>query len=314
MAGKAASSDRKEVLAARLYGQAGRRWLMLAAALIVLLVLGAIAGHVRNPEAVKREWAVVVSRVLAGAAGLLLIRLLLFSDEERVPVLFFDMPSGTSGDAGLGRIGSAIARLKDRGYVTVPLNDIVEFVREQRYVPKKCFGLVVEASGSEDIAGIFGALRGSHLTILLPPTALHAGTGQDRPSPVPSGVSIGLNLTGEQSPRDAEGLRASLKACRDTITVLNRGEAGFVKVGYVQGVDLRGLLKQTGYACFLNGRGFNRFGDEPHLLRLLDVTPVVRAGKGWKGLSMCMDLFKGKHYVWPAVAVTGLIDRESKGR
>ena len=279
---------------------------MLAAMLAALFLLGIFAGHVRNPDAVKREWAVVVSRILAGAGGFLLIRLLLFSYEERVPVLSFDIRSETAGAGGAGGVGSAIGELKERGYVTVSLSDIVEFVREQRYVPKKCFGLVIEAGRSEEVSRIADALPGSHLTILLPPGALDSDAARDRLSALPSEVSVGLSLAGKDGPKNADDLMSSLERSRERLIALNAGGPPFAKVGLVHGVDLRGVLKRAGYACFLDGRGFNRFGDEPHVLRLLDATPVVSAGRGGRELALYIGLFKGKHYIWPVAAMARL--------
>jgi hypothetical protein len=313
MGRKTQSKGRDEALIACLYRQAGRRWLMLAGALAVLLWLGFFAGHLRNPDAVKREWAVLISRVLAGAGGLLLARLLLFTYEERVPVLFLDLRSGISVAGATGRAAQALRGLKARGYVTVPLGDVVEFVREQRYVPKKCFGLVIEVGGFEEVQGIIEALPGAWYTILLPPEALKSSAGSERPAVLPPEVSMGLTLVGGHSPHGTDDLSARLEGSRDKIEALTRGKPGFARVGGLPGVDLRALLKKSGYACFLDGHGLNRFGDEPHMLRLLDVTPAVPAREPLKGLAMYIGLFKGKHYLWPVAAIKRITGKGPEG-
>lgn len=206
---------RHEAFPAQLYRQAWRRWLILAGALAVLLCLGIFAGHVRNPDAVKRQWAVLVSRILAGAGGFVLVRLLLVSYEERVPVLFFDLRSAKGAVGMVERIGDAVRDLKDRGYEVVPLGDVVEFVREQRYVPRKCVGLVIETTGIEDLVEIAAALPGFDMTVLLPLRAGEDDTALSRISGLPSGVSLGLSLVGSGGLEDAAGLRALLEGFRE---------------------------------------------------------------------------------------------------
>jgi hypothetical protein len=164
----------------------------------------------------------------------------------------------------------------------------------------------------EEIPRITGALPGIDLTILLPPEALEAGAGLSGFPVLPPEISVGLVLTGKHSPKDADSLRESLESARERISSLTGGNAGFAKVGHMQGVDLRGFLKKTGYLCFLDGRGFNRYGDEPHVLRLVDATPFASAGKGGRKISIYIDLYKGKHYVWPAALITRSLSRQSK--
>jgi hypothetical protein len=77
-------------------------------------------------------------------------------------------------------------------------------------------------------------------------------------------------------------------------------------------MDLRGLLKQTSYTCFLDGSGFNRFGDEPHVLRLLDATGAVTGNRDGRRLAMYMGLFKGHYYLWPAAAAMRLAGKGSR--
>ena len=302
-----------EAFPAQLYRQAGRRWLILAGALAVLLCLGIFAGRVRNPDAAKRQWAVLVSRILAGAGGFVLVRLLLFSYEERVPVLFFDLGSAKGAVGMVERIGDAVRDLMDRGYEAVPLDDVVEFVREQRYVPKKGIGLVIEATGIEDLVEIAAALPGFDITVLLPLRAAEDDTALSRVSGLPSGVSLGLSLVGRGGLEDAAGLKVLLGRFRERISGLTGSEPGFARVGPSPGIDLRRLLKQTTYTSFLDGSGFNRFGDEPHILRLLNATAAVSVYRGGKGLAMYVGLFKAKYYLWPAAAMMRLVGKGLKG-
>ncbi len=304
---------RREAFTARLRRQAGHRWLMLAGAMVVLLWLGAFAGHVRNPDAVKRQWAVLVSRILAGAGAIILVRLLLVSYEERVPVLFFDLHVGTGSEGTLGRIADVVRGLKDRGYEVVPLDDVVEFVREQRYVPRKCIGLVLEANGMADLVEIATALPGLNITVLLPPEAGKDATACSRISELPPEVSLGLSLAANGGRCDYAGLMGLLGGFRESIAGFAGRKPCFARLGPVRSIDLRRLLKETAYACFLDGSGFNRFGDEPHLLRLLDATAFVTGESGVKGLAVYIGLYKGKYYLWPLAAMMWLAGSRSKG-
>jgi len=78
-------------------------------------------------------------------------------------------------------------------------------------------------------------------------------------------------------------------------------------------LDLRGLLKGTPYTCFLDGRGLNRFGDEPHLLRLLDATAVTESRRAMTSLPVYIGLFRGRYYLWPVAAMLRLFGAGAEG-
>jgi hypothetical protein len=299
----------ENALVVRLYRQAGRRWALLAGALALLAVLGILAGHVRNPDAVKRGWAVTASRVLAGVGAVFLVRLMLFPYDERVPVLFFDLRSDREAEGLLGWISDVVGDLKNRGFETIPLGDVVEFIREQRYVPKKGFALVIEAGGIRDLEEIAGALEGLEITVLLPPGIEEADIAKGMNAVPPTGVSLGVGVPAGDGSEDSQGLRTLLADFKRRVAARVGGGPIFARIGARPGVDLRKLLKETGYTCFLDGTGFNRYGDEPHMLRLLNATASVAAGKGGRGLAMYIGLFKAKHYLWPAVRMMGLMEK-----
>jgi hypothetical protein len=289
-----------------LYRQASHRWFILMIALAFLVWLGLYAGRVRNPDAVKRGWAVLTSRVLAVAAGFILIRLLLFSYEERVPVLLFDLRCSRGGSGVLKTIGDTIRRLEDHGYEIVPLDDVVEFVRERRYVPRKCMGVVLEAGAMEDLRRIADHFRETEVTVLLPPEAFETSLDQADRFGVPTTISLGLSLVEARDLADTARLKSLLEhygaKAAGPIDQLPK----YVRVHPSLDVGLRGLLKGTAYRCFLDGRGFNRFGDEGHLLRLFDTTALLDSRPSIASLALYMGLFKGKYYLWPAAAVLRL--------
>jgi hypothetical protein len=283
-----------------LYRQGAQRWIVLSVALALLVVLGIYAGKLRNPLAVKRGWAVTVSRVLACAAGFFVVRLVLLSYEERVPVLLFDLRS-SKGRVQAETVAEAIRRLQGNGFEVVPLGDVVEFVRERRYVPKKCLGLVVEIVDVWELDGVRKALPDVELAVLLPPEAFESHSDRGEKAATRS-ISLGVSLVGDPAARDAGQLKALLAHVRTRAIEATGCEPHYVRVDPGTSAGLRGSLKDTTYVCFLDGKGFNRFGDEADMLRLLDVTPIVEGPRAGAGLSAYIGLFAGKYYLWPSAA------------
>jgi hypothetical protein len=301
-----------EVFLRSLYGQAARRWLFLAIALGFLFSLGLYAGHVRTEGAIKRHWAVVFSRVLAGAGAFFFVRLLLFSFEERVPILVFDLgaPEGRAG--ATAQAAGWIDRFVKRGYEIVPLENVVDLVRERRYVPKRCLGVVIEAGDAAGLAAVARAFP-PEITVLLPVAALDGPSGDSASPELPSRLSLGVSLSKTDLPDDESEVRKMLVALSERMSGLLGREARYARIPSSPGLELRGLLKGTSYVCFLDGRGFNRFGDEPHLLRLLDATPFETAGWRWLSLRVYVDLFKGRYYAWPPAALMRLLGSGPRG-
>ncbi len=291
-----------------LYRQAGKRWLILLVAMAALVWLGLFAGMVRNPGGIKRQWAVVASRAMTVAGGIILVRLLLFSYEERVPVVY--IRTDTCSQAALA---TWIGRLRGRENAVVPLSAVVAFMAERRYVPRGGLALVLEAGTieeAEDLASLAGSLD---LTILLPPRAFENTEGESKQDTVdagghpgrrrlPDSVEIGAALGLDRIP--PERLTAALRHFAQRAERHLGKNPVCAATGQGTMADPRSLAEAGGYTCFLGGGGYNRFGDTPYLVGLLDISPVLRL-RGQTALNMRIytGMFKGGYVWWPVAAL-----------
>jgi hypothetical protein len=314
-------------LMGRLYRQGAYRWLLLVAGAALLSWLWVFAGQVREAGGVKRPWAVLVSRLLVVTGGIFVARLLLFSHEERVPVLL--LRSGDAGEDEIARQLRLISQLHRAGYEDVPIGDIVMFIREHRYVPKRAFGLVVEVSSKERLPDLVDCAAGMNLTALLPSKALEdlgegreraeagpveappgpagsktlieeryaAGTRSDAGPGLPDSVCLGVILEPEEDPRLALEQAASL-----SLRLFGK-KPDYAMIRGGNHPDLNRLLKSSGYTSLFDGNGYNRFGDDGHRVRLFDVTALVRARVAVLGLLLSITMFKGTYLGWPLVAI-----------
>jgi hypothetical protein len=293
-------------LLSRLYRQGAYRWLVLVAAAAVLGALWLFAGQVRKPGRAKHQWAVTASRFLVLAGGVFAARLILLSHEERIPVLL--LRSGDTSKDSLRSHLELIAKLRRRGFEDVPIADIVMFIREQRYVPKKGIGMVIEVGSLADLAAIGGSCEGLQLTVLVPFEALKkAGTdcsdGENGRSPgfdLPGSVSLGVSFGEGCDPAECLG-----RAAQAGLHLLAKqpAYAMFADVG----PDVKGLLREHGYTCVLDGSGFNRFGDEAYSVRLCEVTVLGRAKAPIFGLLLYIAMFRGAYTGWPLAAAGRLL-------
>ncbi|MFC1799810.1 hypothetical protein ACFL2Z_02745 [Candidatus Eisenbacteria bacterium] len=278
-----------------LYAQAGKRWLIFLAALAALIWLGLFAGTVRNPGGVKRRWAVVASRAMAAVGGIIVVRLLLFSDEERVPVLYM-RADAISNEA----LAAWIGRLRGREDLVVPLSDVMAFMADRRYVPKGGLGLVLKAGTIEEAETLASIAGDIEITILLP-----AGTfdkiEQDGMQ-LPDSVAIGMVL--DSGLASKEDLRAALKRFAKGARLHLGKSPVCVAPGDDAVTDPDVLAGAGGYASYLGGGGYNRFGDRPYLIRPLDLTPVISLGR-MTGLNtrVYAGMFRGGHIWWPLAAL-----------
>jgi hypothetical protein len=291
-----------------IYRQAGYRWIIVLAALVFLLWLGLFAGKVRTAGGVKRPWAVTASRIMAAAGGLFLVRLFLFSYEERVPVLLVNL-RGDRGDTELADSAFKwICKLREQGSEIVPLVDVVSFIAERRYVPKRCLALVIETAGLEEARTLVTRVGGLKVMMLLPPQAAAMTGGESADSGLPPNVEVGVTFANPPESDDERDLEQALKAFalrasknlgRDPVCARIRGTSG---------VDLRRVLKTTGYSCFLDGSGYNRFGDEPHLVRILDITPILRLRRMRDlNVALSVGMFRGGYFWWPVAALAKVL-------
>ena len=293
-----------------IYRQAGYRWIILLGALVFLLWLGLFAGKVRTAGGVKRPWAVTASRIMAAAGGIFLVRLLLLSYEERVPVLLVNLRDDLT-DSELGdRASEWIYKLSEEGREIVPLGDVVSFIAERRYVPKRCLGLVIETATLQEAREFVTHVGGASVTVLMPPKAVTMSGSAFADSGFPRNVEVGVTLADRLDPDDERGLEEALRAFTGQTSRSLGRDPICARISGTPDIDLRRVLKATGYSCFLDGTGYNRFGDEPHLVRLLDVTPILRLRR-MRGLHMAVyvGMFRGGYFWWPVAALARALGR-----
>jgi hypothetical protein len=221
-------------------------------------------------------------------------------------VLLFNVSSGKDPNGMITAIRESLRRFRAGGYEIVPLGDICEFVREHRYVPKKCMGVVIETADMPELEAVVEALGETRLALLLPPEALVGDWRQLAESEIPAGVSLGVSFKSSTQPEDAGGLLDLLKDLGARSTAAGGHDLRYVRLKETGAIELRGLLRDTPYRCFLDGKGFNRFGDEPDMLRLIDTSAIMASRRVGANLSLYVDLFKGRYYVWPVVALLRL--------
>lgn len=291
-----------------LYRQAARRWLILLIAMAALVWLGFFAGMVRSPGGIKHRWAVVASRAMAAAGGIFLIRLLLFSYEERVPVVYARPVTGAEE-----ALTTWIGRLRGREDATVPLSDVVAFMAERRYVPRGCLAPVLGAgtiAEAESLAALAGDIN---ITILLPAEVFDDGLDEGRQvladlgghaeeKRLPDSIEIGAALApGRTSP---ERLTDALRHFADGARLHLGMSPVCAATGQETMADPKSLAEASGYRCFLGGTGYNRFGDTPYLVRLLDISPVLRHGRQTRlNIEVYTGMFKGGYIWWPVAAL-----------
>jgi hypothetical protein len=297
----------RDAFLGRLYKEGARRWFLLLAAAAFLVWLSVFAGHVRRPGGVKRSWAVVTSRLLAVAGGVIALRLLMLPYEERVPVLLLSLPR-LKGDFESNR--RRLLGLYRRGYQPVPLFDVVMLIRERRYVPKKCLGLVLEVSSVQELADTLNLVRDLKPTFLLPWTAFDACDVKSPLMVLPEDVGLGIVIGGRTGtgPTDSTHLKQCLVSVAErSLEVVGR-KVEYLLIETPLPSDSRGVLKASGYTSVLDGKGYNRYGDEGHLIRVIDVTDLMAAGmRVHPVLSAYLSLYKGAYLAWPVVAVDRMI-------
>jgi hypothetical protein len=304
------AGDRQRSFLSQLHRQGVHRWLALLSAAVLLGWLWMFAGQARHPEGVKRQWAVLASRLLVVAGGIFLVRLLLFSHEERIPVIFITSRRTSAGGEAFGRRIRSVTALRRKGYELIPLRDIVMFVGEHRYVPKRCFGLVIETRSPEELGEVLSSVGAEDVTVVLDLDVLEACEGRHRLPDLPETVTLGAVISGSEE-AGAPGLERTeqeLTSFADLATKILGKKPEYAVVEGCAASDIRVLLKATGYTCFLDGLGYNRFGDESHALRLMDVSHLL-AGASLRGLRIMLHvaMFKGAYIVWPLAAVCNIL-------
>lgn len=278
-----------------LYNQGKIKWAIFLIGLAFLAWLWVKAAQPRHAGAIKHSWSVKASRVLAIAGGILYGRLIFASREQRVPVLYFDGLSRASQE-----VVEAIKKmtcLKDHGFEDVPIDDIVSFIRDNRYVPKRAFGLVVRIGTIDQLRAILGE-NPPHLTILFPAEAMRKQSLER--IELPYRISPGVF-----SEKPDLGIQ-DLKEISQNGSWLFGKPIDCALIPDASQEELKNMALRSGYRCFFNGDGFNRFGDRPHLVRLLDATGIVNSKNYRPCLYYAVQLFMGRFIFWPTAVLSGL--------
>ncbi len=273
----------------KLYRQGAYRWMIFAIGLGLFIWLWVTAGHVRHPGAKKHKWAVVASRMLVVAGSLFFARLVFLTHEERIPVVYISVPgTGLGGEDTI----TSLRYLRKRGYEDIPIDDVVMFIREARYVPKKAFAAVIEFENVDELRNIV-ADDIPHLVVMFPKEALEKTSLEIE---LPYAITPAARFVKPDNPLD------------ELIRTRRIGKKIFgkeIQCGLLESLssdEIRRTARRSGYLCFFDGHGYNRFGDEPHLVRLLDLTKVIAEGGGSR-LWLCLQLFRGKFIFWPLAAI-----------
>jgi hypothetical protein len=223
--------------------------------------------------------------------------------------LFFDCRAVPMTAANL----DPVLGLRRLGYDTIPLEDVTMLIRERRYVPKRCFALVMAISTLDDADRIAAYTGQMPVTLFIGSGDLEAaGRGSGGAG---TGTGYGIRVVASRSENEEEIQSHLEEALEKAVSVVGtRPEYAMVEGGARP--DLDAVAKATGLAGFLDGVGFNRYGDEPHLIRILDVTWMGgRRLLGTINLAAHIALFKGGHYALPVAAIaTFLGGRPGGGR
>ncbi len=286
----------RSTLLAQLENRALRKWVILLIGLGMLTWLFVFAGKVREPGHVKRRWAVVASRVLVMAAGATLWKTLFVPGDQRVPVVYLDLKALRNRDIEPGSKLECFARLLLSSYEAVPLSDVLDFISERRYVPPRAIGIVVHIGSPADISNVEEIFGDVPHTLVVDHDILNENldTNTLRAKPVEFGIYF------DEEPGNKD-VALSLK---DSISQVLGREPICAMWKSLQ-AD-RVILKKMPFRCILGGVGFNRFGDEPGIVRLLDLTESICSRLEMR---ICISLFCGKDFSYPVLVLARLSRR-----
>jgi hypothetical protein len=257
----------RDALLEQLVKSARRRWAVLAVGLALLALLFIFAGLIRTPGARKNPYTVVASRVLAVVGAVLLTRIVLLTHEDGVPVFLIETAGG-SGES----LAEALDLIENR-FEVVPLSDVVAFVRDQRYVPRKGVALVLEVKSRADMSAAVRVLSRSGRPAGLAATLLLAEPAAA--AALPESASLAVEARGGDERTVTEALKS---------VSLGVEKAAGLAPAYAMLDDDRGLTlgkisRVAGIEAFFGGDGLNRYGDRGHRIRLMNITRILAAGK-----------------------------------
>lgn len=282
---------------------ARRRWSVLVLGLALLAVLFVFAGVTRTPGARKNPYTVIASRVLAVVGAALLARIVLLTHEGGVPVLF--VAAGAGGVRLADRLG-----LIERRFEVVPLSDVVAYIREERYVPRKGVAVVIAANGAADLAAVNAALveeEGSGrmpVTLLLGDALAAGATAGGGFGRLPGGAALGLRVeageAGEDAGRDSGRALERLTSVAGALEEAVGKSAEYAMLDAGEGLEPPNVGRPAGVQAFFGGDGRNRYGDRGDRIRLMDVAEVLaaRRARGTR-LSAYATMYRGNYLPYP---------------
>jgi hypothetical protein len=289
-------------LMSRVTLSAKRRWLTLVAGLALLAGLFAFAGMIRTEGARKNPWTVLASRVLVVAAGFMFGRIVLLTHEDGVPV-FYISAGARGGGAGQSRTPLEEAlEIAARRFELVPLSDVMQFIRDHRYVPPKGAGLVIGVRNMSALREAKRALAGTgaaglKATLLVDEACLDeaAGTGG---IDLPAGCTLAVRLPGEGLNRAA--LVERLGSAREAALRAAGCEVQYVMLEDESNAGSIKPARDAGVQAVFGGEGLNRYGDSGYRVRLMDLRRILAARRGRETrLRAYSTMYRGNYLPYP---------------
>jgi|GEM_PF-3216218 len=292
-------------LTKELAGAARKRWIMLMAGFALLAVLFVFAGMIRTPGARKNPYTVIASRALAVAGALLLMRIMLLTHEDGLPVFLIEA-------SGLGDESLADALdLIDSRFDIVPLADVTAFIRDQRYVPRKGAAVVVRVAGREDLNVAREAVAAGTappVTLLLAEQVAYGMTPGAGEGTFPAGTAFAVEV-GAQAGKagtqagwalDEDKIAAGLRALAEKVGSVTGRAACYALFPEDDEAVLARIGKTAGIEAFFGGEGLNRYGDRGNRIRLADITALLtsRRSRGAR-LKTFATMYRGNYVAYP---------------
>jgi hypothetical protein len=284
-----------------LVAAARKRWVILLAGYALLALLFVFAGMIRTPGARKNPYTVIASRALAVAGALLLTRIVLLTHEDGTPVFLIDV-SGLSGETLEEEIGFV-----DERFDVVPMSDIIAFIRDQRYIPKKGAGLVLRVGGPGELDTALRALNrrsGPAVTLLLGESLAGSMAAGALPEDLPGNVGVAVEAGPEPGGTlTDEAAAEKLGALSEKVRAATGRTAGYARLAGDEGLVLGRIGKAAAIEAFFGGNGLNRYGDRGNRVRLADITAMLASGGTRKArIRSFVTMYRGNYLTYPTWA------------
>ena len=277
---------------------AKKRWIMLLVGFGLLAVLFIFAGMIRTPGARKNPYTVIASRALAVAGALLLTRIMLLTHEDGLPVFMIEA-SGLGDESIAGALGFIDSR-----FDIVPLADVTEFVRDQRYVPRNGAAVVIRVAGEDALGAAreaLGAGRVPPVTLLLAGEAAAGMAAGARGGGFPENAAFAVEVAARagEGPGE-EGALAGLKRLVDNVSSATGKTAAYAMLPGDENLDLGKIARAAGIEAFFGGDGLNRYGDRGNRIRLADITALLASTRSRRTrLKAFATMYRGDYLAYP---------------